>query len=380
MQPDYRVDVEPFNDEWKVVWTANNLAYSYFVSAQDIQDISDRIRALLEKLVKISTQGKLAQGHRAAAVPVLDALMAEGNRLYDTFFTDTRYKTQKKADHVRQALAARRDRPHIWFKVNSGVHVPWALMSEAPAPAGALDGGIDGYRALWALKYSVATVYEVLLTPEDFDEPYPASAFETLMGADTYFLGRAGADLTVDDPETQLFTMLAARFNAPVTSSHALRSEWDRRHPQLGLLYLYCHSNQKTVGFSQTDVLSAIDFKRFYKKVATPPRCLVFLNGCHTAAGNFLEATGRPGFCGFIGAETLLPYLFGHRFGAAVIASLYAGEPLVDIIDRLREQHWPLSLVYGLYAYPFLRLVKEFDTPEMSRANYSDLAVGNQTL
>jgi hypothetical protein len=106
----------------------------------------------------------------------------------------------------------------------------------------------------------------------------------------------------------------------------------------------------------------------------------VFLNGCHTAVGEFLEATGGDGFCGFIGTETVVPYLFAHRFGAALMSLLYSGHPLISIMDRLREQHWPLSLVYGLYAYPALRLDPGFTVPVPSTDNYSKMAVGNKMV
>ena len=66
--------------------------------------------------------------------------------------------------------------------------------------------------------------------------------------------------------------------------------------------------------------------------------------------------------------------------GAAVIAALYSGESLGASFDRLRRQHWPLSLVYGLYAYPFLQLAPTFETPAFTDTNYSTVTVGDETL
>jgi hypothetical protein len=223
-------------------------------------------------------------------------------------------------------------------------------------------------------------LYDTLLSPDEFDAPYAAEQFETLIGVDSALHRKASTQLPAASPEAGVFSLLNERFSVPMTDSRTLRIEWDRRQARLGLLYLYCHASEHRIGFSGADVLDTIDFTVDYRKHSVPPRCLVFLNGCHTAAGGFLEATGRDGFCGFIGAETAVPYMFAHRFGAAVIAALYGGEPLASIMDRLRERHWPLSLVYGLYAYPFLQLVPCFEIPAMANDNYSDLSVGSQTV
>lgn len=381
MGPDYVVRVEPFNNLWQIVWTKNNVPYPpYFVNAKEIGELADDIRAVLSALVVRSTKGALFNGRRSEVVPVLRELMVQGHRLYGMFFHEES-DTSQTPTRIQAALARRTDRAQICFKVKTGVHVPWALMSEAPAPSDPDDGSVARYRSFWALKYSIATVYDSLLGPDDFEEPaYPAADFDTLIGVDTTFHAKASAQLDPAAPERALFSLLQSRYDVPITNAQALLAEWKRRQARLGLLYLYCHSSDKRIGFATGDPLDTIDFKLQYNKPTVTPRCLVFLNGCHTAAGGFLEATGRPGFCGFIGAETVLPYMFAHRFGAAVIAGLYAGEPLVSIMDRLREQHWPLSLVYGLYAYPFLQLVPVFDTPRLSDHNYSDLAVGDETM
>lgn len=379
--PDFLVEIEPFDDLWMVVWRVKNRPYRrYFVNAADLQRTSTEIRGLLGRLVGDSTKGALVAGNRASVAPVLGELMACGHKLYRQFFRDAKETNLVTPDIVKADLAAHKGRPTICFKVNAKVHIPWALMAETPAPDPQGAGGVGDYRSFWALRYSVATLYDPLLSAEVFHGPYQAQDFDALIGMDPVFKAKATAQLKPTDPEAALFSMLEQRYPPAFTDSQSLLAAWQTREPRLGLLYLYCHSSDRRVGFSAADVIDTIDFKLDYMKPTTPPRCLVFLNGCHTAAGEFLEATGRDGFCGFIGTETVLPYMFGHRFGAAVIASLYAGEPLGAIIDRLREQHWPLSLVYGLYAFPFLQLVPCFALPKLPDHNYSDLDVGDQTI
>jgi hypothetical protein len=384
MAPDYIVDVQPFGRDLQVVWTIDGEKQPpYYVKPLKIDRLAGRIRKALKSVVVLSTRRVPSNWTRSpAAVASLAELTEHGYRLYRALFTDARRKAQSTADEIRAALLARRDRPLICFKVDSDVHAPWALMSDKQLPEAPNDGTMGAYRSFWALKYSVATVYDALLSEEDVvDLNYKAIDFHTLIGVDTGIHAQAAAQLSSDSPEASVFSLLQERYGAPVTDSSSLLEAWNTRHERLGLLYLYCHSNDERIGFApEDDRLDTIAFEQDYEKGQEPPRCLVFLNGCHTAVGEFLEATGRDGFCGFIGAETVVPYLFAHRFGAAVMSLLYSGHTLISIMDRLREQHWPLSLVYGLYAYPALRLDPSFTMPVPSMDNYSEMAVGNQML
>ena len=379
--PDYSVDISPSTGtRWRVVWMRNNLPYRpYFIDASDIDAVSAAIRAALETLVLHSTRGAFAGGRRTEAVPILRALLGHGYTLYDTLFTTADGDAQATADHIRDDLRKRGDRPTIWFRIDDSIHVPWALMSDAPAPAPPDDGTPASYPSLWALKYSVATIYDALMSAEDLHPPHDAETFAVVAGVHRGFHEKAREQVAATN-EAAVFEVLEQRYDAPATNSTELLNRWNDRERTIGLLYLYCHGSQKQVGFEHGDLLDTAVFKRDYKKKSYPPRCLVFLNGCHTAAGGFLKATGRAGFYGFIGAETVVPFAFAHRFGAAVIASLYAGERLHAVLDRLRKQHWPLSLVYGLYAYPFLELIPCFERLALSPENYSDMTVGSETL
>lgn len=378
MGPEYCVEIEPHDSLWQVTWIKNSLRYPkpYFLEPKDLIEKANDVRVILERLVRLVTdRGALTDQSLAEAVAILNELMAEGHRLYQLLFTDESQTAQEMADRIRQTLADRTDHPSIWFKVTSEVTIPWALLSEAPAPETSGTSSPDAYQSFWALKYSIATLYHPLVAPDQFKSSYPASEFDTLMGVDAGFHGKARDQLDAKCPEAQLFAQLHARVDDP----GALLAEWTRRESRLGLLYLYCHSSPDTIGFS-FEALKRVNFKVDFKKRTVPPPCLVFLNGCHTAAGRFFATTGQSGFCGLIGAETVVPYMFAHRFGAALIASLYAGESLGSSFDRLRRLHWPLSLIYGLYAYPLLQLEPSFKTPAFSNTNYSTLSVGDETL
>jgi hypothetical protein len=307
--------------------------------------------------------------------------------LYKTFFTPISGSEAQPGyvDQIKAELIKKAGRPSVCFKVKPRVHIPWGLMYDVPPPRQDDIINFDQYSHFWCLKYQLSTVYDYLVSPFDFAVCYDANSFAMLTGVDSQVLKKAVA-AKLHPTELATFDTLLSLHGQPIDSSGALLQGWQKREAQLGLLYLYCHASQNKIGFSIDDNLDTIDFKADYKKSGSTPRCLVFLNGCHTAAGDesggFLEATGREGFCGFIGAETKVPLVFAFRFGLAFQALLYSGLSIVEIMERLYRQHWPLSLVYGLYAYPFLRLNPDpaVTLPALPNRNYSDDPCGSETV
>src|SRR5204863_10056483 len=118
--------------------------------------------------------------------------------------------------------------------------------------------------------------------------------------------------------------------------------------------------------------------------------CVVFLNGCSTATGHpdgaFLEATGQPGMCGFIGTETVVPDVFALRFSLSFLSQfLQGGRSVSDIMHELWVRHFPLSLVYSIYTYPLLQVERQAAvqpapaTPQDDE-NFSFGTLGSATL
>ena len=379
---DYLVDIEIFNDDLKVVWSVGGLPYRpYLVNLGDIESITaSEIRPALAQLTKRKTGGLPCDA-------ALQELAQAGHRLYETLFRAKGDRSsQREVDRIRARVEAHADCPTICFKVKPRIFVPWALMYSAETAP--LSARIEDHESFWCLKYRIATIHDDLANVDNFEASFTTDQFDLIRAV---HLGEfTAASNQLDQPETALRDFFGTRFGAPVGSKAELLEAWSKREARLGLLYFYCHANQTRIAFSTSDELDTIEFKNKYRKMsedANAPLCLVFLNGCHTAVGasggGFLEATGREGFCGFIGTETAVPNLFAYRFGAAAIARLYRGEMLIEILDSLRRQHWPLSLVYGLYACPFLRLRPAQDAaamPEIPAGNYSDLPVGTGTL
>jgi hypothetical protein len=233
------------------------------------------------------------------------------------------------------------------------------------------------FSGFWCLRHQVSTVFDPAASPEDFVVEYDNKGFHMLAGGDRDELAKARRALKGSRPERILFARLHRRYGRPATSSNKLAELWGVKEKQLGLLYFFGHADARTMGFSPTDVMSIGDFKKALAKSNPSPRCLVFLNGCYTTNpdpnGTFFEATGRDGFCGYIGAETEVPATFAFRFGLAFQYLLFQGLEVVEVMARLRVQHWPLSLVYGLYGFPHLRVepVPALATAVLPNVNYS---------
>jgi hypothetical protein len=382
---DYTVRIEPFHeDRLQVVWTFNNSPCKpYYIDRGDVVSITENeLRPELRNLVNLGARGQLSQSGET-----LRKIAHGGHRLYRTFFlSKPGGATQAYVNRIRDIVAAAPHDTNIGFFVSPRLYVPWALMYETREQEAGLES-IAAHSACWGLRYGITTIYDYLASPLDLEQVYDASRFATLCAGDASLIELTKTELEPSEPEASFFRWLEEEYGPPVVSADSLLAEWNKRKERLGILYLYCHANQTKLGFSHNDFLDTIDFKTDYQKADDQQRCLVFLNGCHTAAGDrsggFLEATGRDGFCGFVGAETTLPYMFAHRFGAALISKLYDGMQLIDIMTYLRRSHWPLSLAYGLYAYPFLRLNPDTSSNRPTlpgQENYSASSTGDRFL
>lgn len=395
MDVDYWIRLDLLVDEnrirkVKVIWISRNrVKKAYHIDLDELTSIAEKdVRPALDRLVAARTSGDPADHDEVFA-----DIVRAGRRLNDTLFlvkggdaTQQYVNTQ-----IRDEVSRRTDRPVITFIVPARLHIPWALMYDPEADDIKRSSRIDQDRACWALKYRVAVIYDNLAVPEDFDATHHGSTFGTLAAANPTLLAQAEKDLANECAVAgRPFVPLDEKCGGVVTSLGALDDAWRKRGAKIGLLYLFCHANRTALQFSDslsaTNKLDTIHFGRTYKKQLAPPPCLVFLNGCHTAVGSerggFLEATAGDGFCGFIGAETGVPYLFAHRFGRAFIDHVYQGQPLIDVMDHLRKRHWPLSLLCGLYAYPFLRVEGTTEPANAASCaeNFSLLEVGSHRI
>ena len=149
-----------------------------------------------------------------------------------------------------------------------------------------------------------------------------------------------------------------------VTTASELENAWRDREGKIGLLYFYCHANATKLALSERDEIESSDLHRALKRrsrAANISGCLLVINGCSTAVGDpngdFMLVASQEGLCGFIGTETDVPDIFALRFSLALLDLLLReGLTVSAAMLRLYQSHFPLSLLYGLYAHPDFRM------------------------
>ena len=351
----------------KIVWPnpfGDGKDYVYCVQIDPLLEHAHTIRKLLEKLVKSETE----QGGAVTARMLFDLAQA-GYELYLGLFGAT--SDIGVADEVRERLraataelAARGRRYLIMFKVEDTLHIPWGLIYDskpervegAPTPA--------DYPDFWCIKYDASALNKKITLPAL--QAIPDDYFRILSVVNRSALMKAARLLPKEERlslwDTVRWITTAFEFREPIFHKERLFELWRSNRDKVNFLCFYGHANETmlSLGPGPEQNLPLNDFfTKLMRSEATPekPGCVVFLNGCLTAVGRnnkgFLQATGREGFCGFIGTETKVPDLFALRFGIEFVTTFLNKEQRVyEIMRALREKYWPLGLSYSTCCYP----------------------------
>ena len=136
----------------------------------------------------------------------------------------------------------------------------------------------------------------------------------------------------------------------------------ERRDRRDRVLYLFCHGANDCLEIDTGDGLVRITSDEFSLYVNKRPEnvleILVF-NACGSkfaASGSWLNHVWRRGLRGFIGGEAKIPTAFAWDFGRDLVRTLLSDkvpcESVSEVLHGLRLKHWPLGLLYGLYADP----------------------------
>lgn len=373
------VDLRFHESKLKVTWNDNGMDYQqYFVDRDRLQRLGTTARSHLAALVDLARRGQLAQ-----VGPTLRKLALAGYDLFHALFLAD--SGTAEADTVREDLANKQGGFRVLVKVDHRIHVPWGLIYDSSPDALGEGATIDDYPDFWSVKHLLSTVHH-RVPPRP--EPPNRDRFQVLP-----VLNKDSFDEALNAISEDEKIAIADLFGMPtraVFSTHEFLDRWKTAMTEVGLIYFYCHANGTSLALGVTD---QIDIDQLALMSAARTRgqrqtCLFFLNGCGTALGNasggFLEATVHPGFCGFIGTEAKVPDVFALRFGAAFLHEfLHGGLPIYQIMASLRRQHWPLSLLYGIYGHPMLRLppsdaVKAL--PPTMQSNFSHDNVGTREM
>jgi len=134
------------------------------------------------------------------------------------------------------------------------------------------------------------------------------------------------------------------------------------------IFHFFGHCKEGKLDLGDNEVIDVIRFKMMMERLTdrnvgrSSAGCsLIFLNACESLLGDsdysLRSAAARPGICGLVATEAEVPrdfaLQFGHRFLQLLVDE---GHSVGETIGVLREELWPLSLLYGCYAHPAYRI------------------------
>jgi hypothetical protein len=299
--------------------------------------------------------------------PVLETLAQRGAELLTALFND----------HVPEDSFAAIE-PRDWFAdVTQGGNDPIQIMAYAdpvlPIPWGLLHSGFPAnrsgciYDSFWAIRHNVVALYGGM-SPQTFRVARPAENIRLLTGLNQEVFERT--KLYLDPVQQNYIVSFLDRSVGLAFTSAGCRKRWEEVGDNDCLFHFFGHASGSELRFSDTDVLTASGFRGlFYRQSrVVRPRSdsgyiLSFLNGCASVSGHdsesFLVATAYPGFCGFIGAEAIVPDRFALLFGQELLHCLLDdGLSVREAMSQLWLKHRPMGLFYGCYAHPDFKVTR----------------------
>jgi hypothetical protein len=280
-------------------------------------------------------------------------------------------------DHVPDDSAVAAD-PRDWFEeLQKSASLPARIVAYAdpvlPIPWGLLyeegTAGPDSVdcAAFWALRHDVVALYGGMV-PQSFGMVRSAENALLLSGLNQEVFHKTTGHL--GDIQKNFVLEYIKRPIGPAFSS----SGCGKRFKQVGskdcVFHFFGHASASELRFSDDDILTVSGFRRLFYRESRSLRqhpefgyVLSFLNGCASGTGqdadSFLVATAYPGFCGFIGAEAIVPDRFALLFGHELLHCLLEeGLSVRDAMIKLWQKHRPMALFYGCYAHPNFKFAR----------------------
>ena len=345
----------------KIVWVEGEYSLPfppYFVHRQQLEDSVWKCRRTLEGLV-----AAFVEGDKSGYAPVLRELSARGAELYYLLFMGAAENSETAAN-VQNWIAELEGPLRLIVSSDASIHVPWGLVfsgDEALLPNGVVD--IDDFRDFWAIKYQLTVLYTGM-SPRSLQRARPRETFRMLSVLNRDAFDSGFGSLAPD--KQSAFAHFLERPEGSAYTFDECRQKWALMKDCDCMLYFFAHATGTEIELSDQDRISVVQLRQRFmdprrRARGRVPECLVVLNGCNTAVGDldnsFLTATAEAGCCGFIGTEAPVPATFAMLFGLELLQLLLgAGMSVIEAIDRLRRQDWPLGLLYGCYAHPDFRV------------------------
>jgi hypothetical protein len=385
---DITLDVKGNGDLLKVDWRspAAGMA-SYQIDANRLVNRSAAVRGCLQDLVAAAMKNRAA--HQPLALGLeLKALARAGSELRNAIFMPQAGDDREAEEAEEWLLSLSEAVMHV--TIDRQIYIPWGLAYDGDPELlsdDAQDISIARFSGFWCLKYRLSTLYNrirdrVVRSPRTTGE----ARIVKLVNAGAW--AKAFGQVSLQEQE-----LAAAMFKTgDISSSRDFEKVWktQKKCLETDLLYFFGHANGTALSFEKGDTLTMDDFPEILRRKppADRPACMVFLNGCHTAIGSakeggFLQATAYGGFCGFVGAETEVPDVFALRFANAFLSRLlYTGSRAIDVMNEIRRDYWPLSLVYNLSCHPDFHFNPQGATPPvlLPAPDFSKDAIGSDKV
>jgi hypothetical protein len=333
----------------------------YEINANRLTQRSVEVRERLQDLITVAMKNSAARRPLSLGRE-MKALARAGRKLRDAIFFTVAGWPDDEGSKAGEWLASLDDAV-LHVTVDRLIYVPWGLVYDGDPDCLAddsLDTSIDKFREFWCVKYRVSTLYNrirdrIVRNPRSTKD----AQIVKLINADVWDRALAHVPL----PEQELVSGI---FKAgAISSSRNFENIWktQKKCYETDLLYFFGHAKGTALALNKDDLLTMDNFPQILRRnpPSEKPACMVFLNGCHTAVGDdreggFLQETAYGGFCGFVGTEAEVPDVFALRFANAFLSHLlYTGSRVIDVMDTIRRDYWPLSLAYNLSCHPDFR-------------------------
>ena len=243
------------------------------------------------------------------------------------------------------------------------------------------------YDSFWAISHQVTVLYNGM-KPQYLKQPRVAENMRFLAALNQEVFERTCNSLSMQ--QRDFITQFLDRPVGRAFSTIGCRQRWQQVGNSDCILYFFGHASGSEIQFSDSDKLTPGGFRalfnrdsRVVRERTAPIYVLTILNGCASVSGHdidsFLSATASPGFCGYIGAEAVVPDRFAILFGQELLHGLLIeGKPLGEAISRLWRKHRPLGLLYGCYAHPDFTIESSDRTirlpPDFKVANFHEVS------
>jgi hypothetical protein len=340
---------------------------TYSIATETLKNLARELRTELDGLTGWARSQNAEV--RARQLPRLLRLVADaGSRIRYVLFDHS--DAAEIEDWLRDEYAA--GDKALWITADPDLHLPWGLVFDGDSRAISDQAdSIAAFDGFWSLKYSLSTVLSGCEQPRDKVTRSRAS-FRLLSLINRHAYAQAPSDHRDRYREfDQLLDIPVGKaFNVEVCDQLI-----DAAAQKDTIFHFFGHHKDGRLDLGDEQSIDIIKFRMMMDRLTDRRRgrhasscSLVFLNACESALGesdySLRSAAARPGLCGLIATETVVPREFALRFGLSLLESIVnQGRSIGETMEALRRDPdlWPLSLLYGCYAYPEYRIAPQAD-------------------